>query len=319
MSSRVLGIADDRALGSSLRLVVTNPARLLEAKAAVDAVVMSIDLAASRFRSDSELSRLNASPEQEITISPLLAEAIAAALRGAELTEGAVDPTVGSAIRMAGYDTDFASVPADGDQIQLVAHRIPGWRAIRFDLHSRSLRLPRGVELDLGATAKALASDLAATAASKAIAGAGVLVSLGGDIAVAGEAPPEGWPVQASEDSSAPIDDDEETVSIASGGIATSSTTVRRWTRGGVVLHHIIDPATGLPAKSPWRTATVVAATCVDANIASTAAIVMAHKTVAWLEAHRLPARLVDHEGRVRRVAGWPESAGNSYLVLNSL
>ncbi len=319
MSSSVLGIADDRALGSSLRLVVTNPARLLEAKAAVDAVVMSIDLAASRFRSDSELSRLNASPEQEITISPLLAEAIAAALRGAELTEGAVDPTVGSAIRMAGYDTDFASVPADGDQIQLVAHRIPGWRAIRFDLRSRSLRLPRGVELDLGATAKALASDLAATAASRAIAGAGVLVSLGGDIAVAGEAPPEGWPVQASEDSSAPIDDDEETFSITSGGIATSSTTVRRWTRGGVVLHHIIDPATGLPAKSPWRTATVVAATCVDANIASTAAIVMAHKTVAWLEAHRLPARLVDHEGRVCRVAGWPEPAGNSYLVLNSL
>jgi thiamine biosynthesis lipoprotein len=319
MSSTVLGIADDRALGSSLRVIVTNPARLRAAKAAVDEVVKGIDLAASRFREDSELSMLNASPEETITISPLLAQAIAAALRGAELTAGAVDPTIGSAIRLAGYDTDFANVPADGEPIQLIAHRVPGWQAIRFDLHSRTLRLPRGVEVDLGATAKAMASDLAAAAASKAIAGAGVLVSLGGDIAVAGDAPPQGWPVQASEDSSAPIDDDEETVTISSGGIATSSTTVRRWTRGGVVLHHIIDPATGLPAKSPWRTATVVAATCVDANIASTAAIVMGDKAVAWLEANRLPGRLVDHTGQVRRVAGWPEPAGNSYLVLNGL
>src|SRR6202521_2256558 len=244
MRSTVLGISDDRALGSSLRLIVTNPTLLLAAKAAVDDVVKAIDLAASRVREDSELSRLHTSPEQEVTISPLLAQAIAAALRGAELTGGAVDPTVGSAIRLAGYDTDFASVPADGEPIQLIAQRIPGWRAIRFDLHSRTLRLPRGVELDLGATAKALASDLAAAAASRAIAGAGALVSLGGDVAVAGEAPPEGWPVQASEDSAAPIDDDEETVTITSGGIATSSTTVRRWTRGGVVLHHIIDPAT---------------------------------------------------------------------------
>lgn len=319
MSSTVLGIADDRALGSSLRVIVTNPARLRTAKAAVDEVVKGIDLAASRFRDDSELSGLNASPDEDITISPLLAQAIAAALRGAELTGGAVDPTIGSAIRLAGYDADFANVPADGEPIQLITHRVPGWRAIRFDLHSRTLRLPRGVEVDLGATAKALASDLAAAAASKAIEGAGVLVSLGGDIAVAGEAPPEGWPVQASEDSSAPIDDDEETVTISSGGIATSTTTVRRWTRGGVVLHHIIDPATGLPAKSPWRTATVAAATCVDANIASTAAIVMGDKAVAWLETNRLPGRLVDETGRVYRVAGWPERAGDSYPVLNSL
>jgi thiamine biosynthesis lipoprotein ApbE len=319
VSSTVLGIADDRALGSSLRLVVTNPARLLAAKAAVDELVRAIDLAASRFREDSELSQLNSSPEREITISPLLAQAIAAALRGAELTGGAVDPTIGSAIRLAGYDADFASVPADGEPILLFAHPIPGWQTIQFSLRSRTLRLPRGVELDLGATAKALASDLAAAAASQAIGGGGALVSLGGDISVAGEAPPGGWPVQASEDSAAPIDDDQETIAITSGGMATSSTTVRRWTRGGVVLHHIIDPATGLPAASPWRTATVVAGSCVDANIASTAAIVMGHQTQAWLEAHRLPARLVDQRGRVRRVAGWPERADNSYLVPKGL
>jgi thiamine biosynthesis lipoprotein len=319
LNSTLLGIADDRALGGSLRVIVTRPESLRAAKAAVDEVVDAIDLAASRFREDSELSRLNASPERAVTISPLLAQAISAALRGAELSGGAVDPTIGSAVRLAGYDADFAKVPADGDQIRLIAHQVPGWRAILFDPHSRTVRMPLGVEIDLGATAKALASDLAAAAASKAIDGAGVLVSLGGDIAVAGTAPLEGWSIQTSDDSEAPIDETEETISISSGGIATSSTTVRRWTRGGVVLHHIIDPATGLPADSCWRTASVVAASCVDANIASTAAIVMGRNAVAWLGANRLPARLVGLDGNVHRVAGWPEPAANSDRLPNVL
>ncbi len=319
MSSSVLGIADDRALGGSLRVIVTRPVSLRTAKAAVDEVVAAMDRAASRFRDDSELSRLNASPERDVTVSPLLAQAIAAALRAAELSGGAVDPTVGSAVRLAGYDTDFAQVPADGDRIRLYAERIPGWRAVRLDRASRTVRVPRGVEIDLGATAKALTSDLAAAAASKATGGAGVLVSLGGDIAVAGEAPAGGWSIQTSDDSATPIDDAEEAISITSGGIATSSTTVRRWTRGGVVLHHIIDPATGLPADTCWRTVSVVAATCVDANIASTAAIVMSRSAIAWLESGHLPARLVDLSGNVHRVGGWPERSANSDRFPNDL
>src|SRR6202162_4384596 len=319
MSSTVLGIADGRALGGSLRVVVTRPSSLHAAKHAVDEVVAAMDEAASRFREDSELSRLTASPDREVTVSPLLAQEIAAALRGAELSGGAVDPTVGWAIKLAGYDTDLARVPADGDRLHLVAERVPGWRAVRLDQRSRSVRLPRGVELDLGATAKALTSDLAAAAGSKAIGGAGVLGSLGGDIAVAGEGPIQGWSIQTSEDSDAPIEDTEEAISITSGGVATSSTTVRRWTRGGVVLHHIIDPATGLPADSCWRTVSVVAATCVDANIASTAAIVMGRNAISWLQAGRLPARLVDLEGDVHRVAGWPERSPDSDRFPNDL
>ena len=165
--------------------------------------------------------------------------------------------------------------------------------------------IPRGVELDLGATAKALAADLAAAAAHKAV-GGGVLVSLGGDIAVAGDAPPGGWLVQASEDSAAPLAETAETVGIASGGVASSGTAVRRWLRGGVELHHIIDPATGLPAESCWRSATVVAGSCVDANIASTGAIVMSEKAVPWLVLNRMAARLVRRDGSVDRIAGWP-------------
>jgi thiamine biosynthesis lipoprotein len=269
-------------------------------------VIKAIDATASRFREDSELSRLNAAPEREVLVSPLLAQAIAASLRGAELTGGAVDPTVGKAIKLAGYDADFAQVIKDGGPLRVRATRVPGWQAIRFEAATRRVWIPRGVEIDLGATAKALASDLAAEAAAEAIEGGGVLVSLGGDIAVAGEAPSGGWPVQVSEDSGAPLDDSEETVTINDGGIATSSTTVRRWTRGGVVLHHIIDPATGLPVDGPWRTATVAAATCVDANIASTAAIVMGHDALAWLERQGLAARLVDQEGRIECTSRWP-------------
>jgi FAD:protein FMN transferase len=306
MTSSVLGIADDTAFGGSVRVIVTRPAELNAAKAAVDRVLADIDLAASRFRDDSELSRLNATPDQDVVVGRLLARALSAALRGARLTGGAVDPTIGSALRLAGYDDDFAQIPADGPAIKLIFTRTPGWKAIRFDEVHRTVRIPRGVEIDLGATAKALAADLAATAAMEATTGGGVLVSLGGDISVAGEPPLEGWLVQTSEDSGAPIDETEETISIRSGGIATSSMTVRRWIRGGAVLHHIIDPATGLPAGGRWRTASVVAASCVDANIASTAAIVMGERAAAWLQANRLPSRLVDRDGSVHRLSGWP-------------
>ena len=311
MTASVLGVADGRALGGSLRVIVTDPARLDAAKAAVDRVVAAMDAAASRFREDSELARVNASPGTSIKVGPLLAQAIEAALRGARLTDGAVDPTVGTAVRLAGYDTDFASVAPTGDALRLVAGQVPGWQAVRFDAAARTVCVPRGVELDLGATAKALTADLAARAARVAAGRGGVLVSLGGDIAVAGEAPDGGWLVQASEDSGAPIEAGAETVAIASGGVATSSTTVRRWKRGAVELHHIIDPATGLPAGGRWRTATVAAGSCVDANVASTAAIVMGERAPAWLERHAMAARLVARDGTIARVAGWPAPAGS--------
>jgi thiamine biosynthesis lipoprotein len=306
VSATVLGISDGRALGCELRVIVTRPEALGVARAAVDEVVAAIDAAASRFREDSELSRLNAATDRRVPVSSLLADALGHALRGAELTEGAVDPTVGRAVRLAGYDSDFASVAPTAGPLRLTARPVHGWRAVVFDARARTVLVPRGIELDLGATAKAFASDLAVASALRATGGGGVLVSLGGDIAVAGEPPEGGWAIQASEDSSTPLSEAEETVSITSGGLATSGVTVRRWTRGTVELHHIIDPATGLPARTCWRTATVAAGTCVDANIASTAAIVMGERAPAWLEAHGLAGRLVRTDGTVLRIAGWP-------------
>ncbi|HEY2703591.1 MAG TPA: FAD:protein FMN transferase [Candidatus Dormibacteraeota bacterium] len=304
----MLAAADGRAIGTSVRVVVTRADRLGEAGAAVDGLIREVDEACSRFREDSELRRIQARPGAEAQLSPLLASLLAAALRGAELSDGAVDPTVGTAVRAAGYEGDFASVAAEGGPISLTVRPVPGWRRIRLDPARRTVVIPPGVEVDLGSTAKALAADLAATRALAAIGGGGgVLVSLGGDIAVAGDAPEGGWRIQVADDSDAPITADGETVTVTAGGVATSSTAVRRWTRGGVVLHHIIDPATGLPAAGPWRTVTVVAANCLDANIAATAAVVRGASAVAWLESLRLPSRLVGHDGAVTRAAGWPE------------
>jgi thiamine biosynthesis lipoprotein len=296
-----LAVAEWAALGTTARLQVTEPRALAPARAAVEAELAAIDEACSRFREDSELSRLNRAEGPSMAVGPLLLEAIAVALRAAALTDGAVDPTVGQALVLAGYDRDFAALaPATAP---LKAVRVPGWRAVAVDPRGRRVRLPAGVRLDLGATAKALAADRAAAAAAAAAGGAGVLVSLGGDIAVGGPPPPAGWAVRVAEDHRAGPDAPGQTIALQSGGLATSSTTVRRWGPGA---HHIIDPATGLPAGGCWRTASVAAGSCVDANIASTAAIVRGASAAPWLVARRLPARLVGRDGAVLEVAGWP-------------
>ncbi len=185
------------------------------------------------------------------------------------------------------------------------AHVRAGWRTIELVPDAHMVRVPRGVQLDLGATAKAWAADRAA-AAVHAATGTGVLVSLGGDIATAGEPPAGGWRVHVTDDHRAGANAPGQTVAIRDGGLATSSVAVRRWTLAGVPMHHIIDPCTGAPVRSRWRTVSVTAANCTDANIASTAALIRGAPAPAWLSSLGLPARLVGSDGDVLTVAGWP-------------
>jgi thiamine biosynthesis lipoprotein len=299
------------ALGCRVHLVVTDPGQLAAARSLLEADLAEVDLACSRFRPDSELVALDSAMGRPARVSPVLAEAIGVALRAAELTGGDVDPTVGEAIAAVGYDRDFALVPPDGPPLNLTVRAVPGWRQVRLDAASHTLSMPAGVRLDLGATAKAWASDRAAGRITGAL-GCGVLVGLGGDIAVAGQAPPGGWRIRVQDVTSGPEDPPEgpaATVAITGGGLATSSTTARRWRRGGDVLHHILDPRTGLPPAPVWRTVSVTAATCADANAASTAAIIRGDQAPGWLASLGLPARLVDVGGRVQTVAGWPAEA----------
>jgi thiamine biosynthesis lipoprotein len=292
-----------RALGTSANVVVTKPAALAPARESVEAVLAAVDAACSRFRDDSELVRLcSAGGGTAMRVGSLLFEAIEVALDAARVTGGAVDPTVGVALESIGYDRDVAEIAGDGPPVR--AEPAPGWRTIRLERATKSVRLPPGVLLDLGATAKALAADRAAVIAAS-VAGCGVLVSLGGDIAVAGAAPGDGWPIALGDDHASPTGG--PVVTIESGGLATSSTTVRRWRRGGATVHHIVDPATGAPCEVTWRTVTVAARTCVEANVASTAAIVLGQRAPEWLEGRDLAARLVDANGCAHSAGGWRE------------
>ena len=304
-----------RALGTVVSVLVTEPGQRDAADAILRAELAAVDAACSRFREDSELSRLNRAGGREITISRYFADALAAALTAAEATDGDVDPTCGRSLIAIGYDRDFDELRRDvsprspAGWLTVTGAPVAGWWLVELDRRRRTARVPRGVLLDLGATAKALAADRAALRIAEAF-GCGVLVNLGGDIRVAGPPPEGGWRVGIADDL-APEDVPEaaalaQTVIITAGGLATSSTKVRSWRRGSASLHHIIAPETGLPARTCWRTASVAAASCVDANAASTAAVIRGERAPGWLAGLHLPGRLVRHDGTVVIVADWP-------------
>jgi len=320
--ARTVGVAERAALGTSARVAAWPAHQLARVLAVVDTELALLDQQASRFRPDSEISAAcrGASGAQgggSRIVSEGLAEAIAVALAAARWTGGLVDPTVGNALCSLGYDRDFAAIRSDGAMPRGPAH-VPGWQSVRLD--GRRLRLAAGTWLDLGATAKGLGADRAAREAAAAVPAGGVLVSLGGDIAVAGEAPVGGWPVLVADEpepvgqppapggrpAQFPPQSRGQVVRLVTGALATSSILCRQWRRGGRTLHHIVDPRTGRPAAGPWRTVSVAAANCAEANAASTAAIIAGKQAPAWLAAQGLPARLVARDGSVRLVGGWP-------------
>ena len=293
------------ALGTTAEITTVDPLALADAIDVLERELAAIDRACSRFREDAEIVRLGCRGGRWTAVSPLLRDAIAAALHAAQATDGAVDPTVGASMRALGWDADFRVVVSRREPARIELVPAAGWRRVELDREASRVRVPAVVEIDLGATAKALAADRAAATAWRAT-GSSVLVNLGGDVAVAGPAPAGGWPILVTDDHRAPSVAHGQTVSIAAGGLATSSTTVRRWRTTGGVAHHVLDPRTGSPAAEVWRTASVAAGTCVDANAASTAAIVLGEAAPAWLHRLGLPARLVRADGRVVLTGAWP-------------
>jgi thiamine biosynthesis lipoprotein len=289
------------AIGTINTVVVDEPGALNAAMEIVQEEIREIDRACSRFRDDSELSHLNRIHGRDVELSPLLEEAIVAALHTAEMTAGLVDLTVGKCVEDVGYTVTFRDLPADGPAIELHVQRIVGWQALAYDPLAHTLRLPEAVTLDLGASGKAWAADRCADAV-RARLGVSVAVDCGGDIAVRGPHPAGGWPIRVATDVGA---DEWQDIVLFDGGLATSGTTARRWRRGGVDLHHIIDPATGMPAQTPWAMVSVAAATCVEANAAATAALIMGERAPRWLDEARLPARLVGTDGGVCFAGGW--------------
>ena len=292
-----------RALGSIAELV-TDAGALFAASELLEQELERIDRVASRFRSDSELSRLNAAAGSEVVVGRELFEAIDVALAVAEATDGLVDPTVGAAMNLLGYDRDFADVLA-GVAGELPPERaVPGWRSVSVDRSRRAVRLPADTSIDLGATAKALAADRAAATIHDRL-GCGVLVSLGGDASVAGPAPAGGFDIGIADTCTSPRPRRGDCHLI--GWARHLGIEVRHWRLGVHQVHHIVDPATGLSAAPYWRTVSAAAATCVQANAASTAAIVLGRARRGLAGGPRAPgaAGAARRDGHLhRRLAG---------------
>ncbi len=340
-----------RAIGCDHEILTTDAGSSAEALRIAQELLDELDLAASRFRPDSQVSRIaEAARHTQVTttVGPLLTSCLVAALHAARITDGLVDPTVGRAVAASGYDADLGAVraraghqpdePKEPDEPDVHAKPAPRVQRRHSDGHSpvnvpssglvpavvpsdgparrvtwRDVHLePReggtgrlevaaGTLLDLGATAKAHAADLLAARLAAALPG-GFLVNLGGDIAVGGDLPDGGWEigVEAAEGSTLQV--------IVSTGqaVTTSSTQVRTWRRDGEERHHIVDPRTGRTAPVTWAQVTCVGATCLEANAASTAAIVLGADAPAWLTAHGIPARLDGLDGSVVLTPGWP-------------
>lgn len=305
-----VGRWDSAVWSTTATLVVTDPGALGPAAVELQDVLAEVDATCSRFRSDSEISRILARPGRPAQVSAVLNTVLTQTLRAAAATGYLTDPTVAAAVIAAGYDRDIAAVldraPTDGH----CAAGGPGgpapgaWR-LDHDPAAARLTVPPGVGIDLGATAKAFAADEAAARIAARFDG-GVLVGIGGDLAVAGRPPDGGWRIAVADDHRAK-DAGHQTVSVTSGGLATSSTTTRRWPTATGWKHHIIDPRTGRNPDPRWRTVSVAAASCVDANAAATAAIVLGDAAPGWLAGQGLPALLIDIDGVARPVAGWPD------------
>jgi thiamine biosynthesis lipoprotein len=268
-----------RAMGCDVVLPYGAPAGL------VRALFEERDARFSRFRPSSELSRVNALPLGLTLVSGEFASMLSLSLDAARATDGLVTPAVGGAIVAAGYDRDFDRLPPDVGAV--VSAAVPSWHSI--SVQGGGLLRTETVQLDLNGVVKGKTVDDALE-----IAGSG-WVSAGGDVAAI-EPVVVGLPGGGS-------------IALHDGGLATSSVANRRWLADGVPQNHLIDPRTGRPTASPWRDVTVAAASCLVADVAAKAALLLGAAGPAWLEERHLAGRFVSHGGAVTLNESWSARA----------
>ncbi len=295
------------AIGTSATVAVTRPELADWAELLLAEELREVDAAYSRFRPDSELRRLvRTGGGPPVGVSTLLYEAFEVASAVAVKTAGIVDPTIGSALIELGYDRDFEQLDPLTESPSFRPSPAPGWWRIVLDPEGRAITVPVGVHVDLGSSGKAFAADRAALRLAHELE-CGVLVNLGGDVSVSGPAPTGGWPVGIATSCTTPADAVDQVVTVVRGGLATSGTTSRSWSRAGRLVHHIVDPWTGDAAPPTWALVSTTGRTCVEANAWSTAAVVWGEDAPGHLAARGVAARLVRGDGSVVRVGGWPD------------
>lgn len=245
-------------------LVEAPPSPALDAALAhVEHEFARLERKLSRFRPDSELSRLNRG--RSIEGSEELVELTRLALAARERTGGRFDPTVQDALTAAGYDrtfTDLCNTPrtpaavtrvSSDSQTKLVAAR-------EVQVAGRRIELGPGASLDFGGIAKGYAADRCVGE----LAGFGpALVNAGGDLAVSGPLAGGPWPIGVD------VPGGAMTLAVARGGLATSGRDRRRWLRDGEERHHLIDPSTLRPAEGGPVSVTVAAPTATEAEVAA--------------------------------------------------
>ena len=308
---RAPAVRSMQAIGTTATVVVDDPDAADAALALLTLDLDALDRACSRFRSDSELRRLERRSGRPTRVSPLLFDAMQAACDVASRTAGIVDPTIGSALVELGYDRDFALLGDGADVSDRPPSPAPGWWRITLDPSDRAITVPDGVHIDLGSTGKAFGADRSAARIADTL-GCGTLVNLGGDVAVAGPAPLDGWGVGIAGHCTTAPSEADEVVALRHGGLATSGTTARTWLQGGCIVHHIVDPWTGAVAPTTWALVTALGATCVEANGWSTAAVVWGEDAPGNLIAYGVTARLVHADGHHVTVGPWHGVVNNA-------
>jgi thiamine biosynthesis lipoprotein len=281
------------AMGTTIELLLDAPDGPLARRgmAAARAEFARLEALLSRFRPDSELSALNRA--RRMRVGPDLLRVVGAALALRRRTGGRFDPTAGRAVTASGYDRTFSELR---DDPRPPAPGSPAGGMVALDARARWIALGAGVDLDLGAIAKGDAADRACAL----IAGAGpCLVSAGGDIAVSGPRPGGPWAVAIA------TADGPLTLALERGGLATSGTDRRRWTRGGRMAHHAIDPRRGRAAATDLLRATAVAPTAAEADALATALLVAGSGEGRRLaDGWGVPAALVGEDGRLVLAGG---------------
>jgi len=274
----------------------------------VQRVFSDVEASLSRFLPDSDLSRLNQSGGTPVQVSRILFTAVSLALRAAEETDGVFDPTVLSALEHAGYDRSFEYVAAGAGPSRSTTTTVPlpDYRAVRCDPHTRTVVLADGQRLDLGGIGKGLAVDLALAETSFL---PNRCIAAGGDVAVWGTAvPDQEWTI-ALEDAG---DAGMRSIALCDAAVATSTTWKRRWLVDGQQRHHLIDPRTGQPTSSPFRSVTVVAGTCVQADVAAKTALLLGEQGIAFLEDRALHGLGVRGNGSIVPTSQWPKTGGSA-------
>ncbi len=303
-----LASAEFPAMGTSVTLAL--PERDAERGAELARMLFAQwEDALSRFRPESELSRLNARAGEYVEVSPLFAHVLETALRAARATDGIYDPTLCGQLVAVGYSASFELLPAEqpGTTVPLALWPGGGWRSIAYDSSSRRVMLPSGVGLDFGGIAKGMAVD-ATVERLREVGIPAALVNAGGDLAVLGLPPGatsggdvDAWPIAV------PGRETWATLPLARGALATSGVARRHWRQGGVARHHLLDPRTGAPAMTGLWSVTVAASRCSQAEVAAKATFILGPTEGArFLRARSLAGLLVYDDGRCESVGAWP-------------